>query len=102
MYRNAFAFISASVDEGFDIPMSEAIFHELSVLASDIPVHHENFANQNNIVWFNPLEVESMTEAINTLDGTKKSTSISINEMDFSEKFSLAIDRISEKISQEM
>lgn len=102
MYRKAYAFISASVDEGFDIPMSEAIFHELSILASDIPVHHENFANQNNIVWFKPLEVESMTEAINTLDGTKKSTSISINEMDFSEKFSLAIDRISEKISQEM
>ncbi len=101
MYQNAFAFISASVDEGFDIPMSEAISHGLSILASDIPVHHENLKNQSNIVWFKPLEVDSITEAINTLEGAKKSTSIRIDEIDFSGKFSSAINRISERISQQ-
>lgn len=101
MYRNASAFISASVDEGFDIPMSEAMSHGLSILASDIPVHHENFKNHNNIVWFKPLEVDSITEAINTLDGAKRGASVRIDEIDFSGKFSLAIDRISERISQQ-
>jgi len=101
MYHNAFAFISASVDEGFDIPISEARFHGLTILASDIPVHRENFENQNNIVWFKPLEVDSLTEAINTLDGAKKNTSIRIGEIDFSENFSLAIERISERLTQQ-
>jgi len=40
-YREAKALVSASVVEGFGLPIVEGLHHGLRVLASDIPVHRE-------------------------------------------------------------
>jgi alpha-1,2-rhamnosyltransferase len=40
-YRHARAFLFASKDEGYGLPIVEALSHRLPVLASDIPIHRE-------------------------------------------------------------
>ena len=41
LYRRADLFISASFDEGFDLPSHEAILYNLPMLLSDIPIRRE-------------------------------------------------------------
>jgi glycosyltransferase involved in cell wall biosynthesis len=41
LYRRTNLFISASLDEGFDLPSHEAILYNLPVLLSDIPIRRE-------------------------------------------------------------
>jgi glycosyltransferase involved in cell wall biosynthesis len=40
-YTNATALISASIAEGFGLPIIEAAFHKIPAIVSDIPVFHE-------------------------------------------------------------
>jgi len=40
-YQRARGLVSASIAEGFGLPIAEAVIHGLPVFASDIPVHHE-------------------------------------------------------------
>ncbi|MDO8425534.1 MAG: glycosyltransferase family 1 protein [bacterium] len=41
LLRSASAYVSASLDEGFDMPTVEALAVDTPVIASDIPIHHE-------------------------------------------------------------
>ena len=43
LYRAAAAFVSASRDEGFNMPVLEAMASAVPTLCSDIPVHRELF-----------------------------------------------------------
>jgi glycosyltransferase involved in cell wall biosynthesis len=40
-YKNSRALISASIAEGFGLPIVEALSHHCPVIASDIPIYHE-------------------------------------------------------------
>jgi glycosyltransferase involved in cell wall biosynthesis len=40
-YKSSQFFLNTSIDEGFGIPVMEALHHNLSVICSDIPIFHE-------------------------------------------------------------
>jgi glycosyltransferase involved in cell wall biosynthesis len=63
LYENAEAFIAASLNEGFDIPLDEASQQGLRLLISDIAVHRERFDTENGS-WFQPDSIESITNAL--------------------------------------
>jgi glycosyltransferase involved in cell wall biosynthesis len=64
LYKNAFAFVSASLDEGFNIPLQESRQLGSRLILSDIKIHHE-FVEKNEAVWFDPLSQSSTTDALN-------------------------------------
>jgi glycosyltransferase involved in cell wall biosynthesis len=63
LYENSKAFITASLDEGFNIPLDEASQYGLKLLISDISVHRERFSRIDGL-WFQADSVESMTMAL--------------------------------------
>jgi glycosyltransferase involved in cell wall biosynthesis len=67
LYAHAKATICPSFGEGFDFSGVEAMKSGGAVVASDISVHHEVFADAAE--YFNPYAVESLTRAIlNVID----------------------------------
>jgi glycosyltransferase involved in cell wall biosynthesis len=64
LYKNAFAFVSSSLNEGFNIPLHEAQNHGSRLVLSDIDIHRE-FASDSTVAWFNPLNEFSITSALN-------------------------------------
>jgi glycosyltransferase involved in cell wall biosynthesis len=65
LYENSNAFITASLDEGFDIPLDEAAQQGVKLLISDIAVHRERF-NEVEGLWFQADSVESLVMALQT------------------------------------
>jgi glycosyltransferase involved in cell wall biosynthesis len=49
LYKNCEYFISASLDEGFDLPTSEANLYGCKLILSDIPVHRKMYSNNTNL-----------------------------------------------------
>lgn len=71
LYRHAIALVIPSFMEGFGLPGLEAMKSRCLVLASDIPVHREIYANA--AVYFNPnnpSDIASIME--NAIQGTYK------------------------------
>lgn len=64
LYKNSFAFISASVNEGYNIPLHEASNIGTRIILSDIEIHRE-FITDGPATWFDPLKPESIKNAIN-------------------------------------
>jgi glycosyltransferase involved in cell wall biosynthesis len=64
LYKNTFAFVSASLNEGFNIPLHEAQSIGSRLVLSDIEIHQE-FATDNTAAWFDPMQAASMTRALN-------------------------------------
>lgn len=62
LYRTAAAFISASRDEGFNMPVLEAMASGVPTLASDIAVHRELF--EGATVFFPPDDDEALAAAL--------------------------------------
>lgn len=60
LYRGAFAFVTASLHEGFGLPGVEAMEVGLPVLASDTPVLNEVY--DNGAIFFDPLNPEDIGE----------------------------------------
>jgi glycosyltransferase involved in cell wall biosynthesis len=84
LYKNSFAFISASVNEGYNMPLHEARNIGTRVILSDIEIHRE-FITDDLATWFDPLRSESIKNAINeTLLTPLKNTNK--NEMNSFEK----------------
>lgn len=48
IYKSAMGYLTLSEDEGFNIPLLDAICHDLPILASDIPAHRELINNINS------------------------------------------------------
>jgi glycosyltransferase involved in cell wall biosynthesis len=68
LYKNSFAFVSSSVNEGFNIPLHEARNIGTRFMLSDIEIHRE-FIPDDLAAWFDPLNSDSIKNAINeTLD----------------------------------
>ncbi len=65
-YRNASALIHPSLSEGFGLPIVEAMYFHLPILASDIPVFKELLANQYQS--FDPYNIEEMGKIIESAD----------------------------------
>lgn len=86
LYSKARAYISVSLDEGFNIPVQEAITSSLPLILSDIPVHRELMSGAN-AAWVNPQSTESITYAIKSL-GTLKPYEVAHDQsVDFSRSF---------------
>ena len=62
-YQNAKALIHPSLSEGFGLPLIEALYFKLAVIASDIPVFAEILDNQ--YLKFNPNNTGDIVNKIN-------------------------------------
>ncbi len=65
LYKNAFAFITASLHEGFGLPAVEAMQYGIPVLASNTEVFNEVY--DNAAIYFDPLNLEDIADKINLL-----------------------------------
>jgi len=64
-YQQASAFITASKDEGFNIPPLEAMACYVPVICSDIPVHQELF--DGAALFFAPNSAEELRESVESI-----------------------------------
>ena len=65
LYKNAYAFISASIYEGFGLPLIEAKFCGCPrIFCSDIPVYRE--INMEGVIYFDPNNIYSLHKNIFT------------------------------------
>jgi glycosyltransferase involved in cell wall biosynthesis len=62
MLESADFYISASLNEGFNLPAAEAALMQKKLLLSDIPVHRELYSD--NALYFDPLEPHSISTAL--------------------------------------
>lgn len=60
LYQGAYAFVTASLHEGFGLPGLEAMSYGLPVLASNIAVFNEVY--DNGAIYFNPLSPEDIAD----------------------------------------
>lgn len=60
LYQGAYAFVTASLHEGFGLPGLEAMSYGLPVLASNTEVFNEVY--DNGAIYFNPLSPEDIAE----------------------------------------
>ena len=84
--RKAFALVSASKDEGFGIPLVEAMSQGLPVIVSDIPIFQEVAGNAG--VFFNNSKSEEFVAAVVKLSKEKTWSSHSRKAIEQSAKFS--------------
>jgi alpha-1,2-rhamnosyltransferase len=61
-YRNATALIVASTNEGFGLPIVEALHREVPVIATDIPVFRE--VGGDEVTFVPPGDVDALAKAI--------------------------------------
>jgi glycosyltransferase involved in cell wall biosynthesis len=73
LYRHATLVVCPSVAEGFDYSGVEAMRSGAALVASDIKVHREIFAD--SAAYFSPYSVSSLVEVITNLIGTGTSES---------------------------
>ncbi len=71
LLRNSTAFVSASIDEGFGIPLIEAMACGTAVVCSDIPVFREVAGDAAE--FFEPSNAKSLAEAVNRLTSERLS-----------------------------
>jgi glycosyltransferase involved in cell wall biosynthesis len=71
LYRHARATICPSFCEGFDFSGVEAMRSGGAVVASDIPVHREIYADAAE--YFNPYSTEALSEAIQNVIDPRRS-----------------------------
>jgi glycosyltransferase involved in cell wall biosynthesis len=62
VYEASTCLIAASYGEGFGLPLIEAAWHKLPIIARDIPVFRE--VARNHAFWFNDLEPQALADAI--------------------------------------
>lgn len=66
LYRSSHALLFLSTDEGFGLPLIEAMAHGTPVIASDIPVHAEVVGDAALLVKHDPRAIaEAMVECLN-------------------------------------
>lgn len=70
LYKNAFAFITASLYEGFGLPGLEAMHYGLPVLAANTSVFNEVY--DNAAIFFDATNPADIAEKINLLVGDSK------------------------------
>lgn len=63
-YRHAKALVHPSRSEGFGLPIVEAMYFGLPIIASDIPIFHELMGNE--YIAFEPTDIQSIADAIHS------------------------------------
>lgn len=84
-YKHAKALIHPSLSEGFGLPLVEAMYFRLPIIASHIEVFQELMGN--SYIRFNPKDVASITQAIRSFS----SHPVSQNFKDAMQKFSFEV-----------
>jgi len=82
--KTSFALVSASKDEGFGIPLVEAMAHGIPVVVSDIPIFREIAAEAGR--YFDPISPASFVAAVGELskpDQWEASSSASLTRSRF-------------------
>lgn len=72
LYTRAHSLIAASFAEGFGLPLVEAAYHGLPVIASDIPVFRE--ITDSKARFFDLLDEKGLAEVIQTTLANKKTS----------------------------
>jgi glycosyltransferase involved in cell wall biosynthesis len=67
LYKRAAAFVSSSLNEGYNIPLDEARSKRKQLLLSKIGVHQERI-RQDEAMWFDPLNLDSMIDVLNSFE----------------------------------
>ena len=70
LYRNATAYINASLYEGFGIPIVEAMGQECAVVVSDIPAFRE--VSGDAALYFDPMNVADICDKMETIMQSEK------------------------------
>jgi glycosyltransferase involved in cell wall biosynthesis len=65
LYKNAFAFVSASSFEGFGLPGLEAMSRGLPLAVSNLPVFNEIY--ENGAIYFDPENVSEISDCLTIL-----------------------------------
>src|SRR3989344_1578897 len=65
LYQGAYAFVSASLFEGFGLPGAEAMGFGLPLAVSNIPVFNEVY--ENGAIYFDPHNPENIAQCLNLL-----------------------------------
>jgi glycosyltransferase involved in cell wall biosynthesis len=66
LLANAFALVSASFDEGFGIPLAEAMSHGTPVVVSDMPIFHEIAGGAGT--YFSAADAAGFAESIRSIE----------------------------------
>jgi len=69
LYKNAKAVIVASAIEGFGLPLVEAMYYNIPVIASDIEVFRE--VGKQYPIYFSLSNIDSLINAINSVNSKK-------------------------------
>ncbi|HEX4662174.1 MAG TPA: glycosyltransferase family 1 protein [Candidatus Saccharimonadales bacterium] len=69
LLRTATALVTASKDEGFGLPIVEAMAQGVPVICSDIPIFHEVAVKAG--LFFDPTSTDSFTAAVHQLESPK-------------------------------
>jgi len=96
LYSSSKAFISASLYEGFNLPILEAICQECPVIVSDIPVHREIYGDIP--YYFEVGSTESLKKTINYVldhyEEAKQKTIEGKNKLIFFYNFDHSSDKV--------
>jgi alpha-1,2-rhamnosyltransferase len=75
LYKHSKALILASKIEGFGLPLVEAMYHNLAVIASDIAVFRE--VGKDYPIYFSLSNIDSLIDAIHNVEHKKANVSFS-------------------------
>lgn len=78
LYKGAYAFVSASLHEGYGLPGVEAMNFSLPLVVSNTPVFNEIY--DNAAIYFDPLSPEDIAEKLNLV----------VKDLPYYQKLSLA------------
>ncbi len=88
LYSHSIGFVYPSFSEGFGLQGLEAMHAKTRLLASDIPVFHEIYAD--NAYYFNPHSIDEITESFKKLlnESNENREKILLKAKDFTKKYS--------------
>jgi glycosyltransferase involved in cell wall biosynthesis len=72
LYSNAKAFVTATLHEGFGLPLVEALFCGTKVIGSNIDVVKE--ATDSKAIYFNPIDDKELAFILQNIDNYPKSS----------------------------
>ncbi len=85
-YKNALALVNPSLSEGFGLPLIEAAYFNLPIIASDLEVFKELFGEE--YIYFNPKDINSIAAKLKKFVEYSKSKHPKVNYSNILKKFS--------------
>lgn len=85
-YKNALALINPSISEGFGLPLVEAAYFNLPIIASNLEVFKELFGEE--YIYFDPKDVKSIAAKLEKFIEYSKSKNPKVNYSTLLKKYS--------------